>query len=155
MIMKNDYLREADTKDVDLLFEWANDITVRKNSFNIETISYEDHIKWFEYLLKDALRKQYIYIVDDIPTGQVRVTKINENSVEIGYSVAADYRGMGYGKRMLQLVYEKIKIYFPEVDTVIARVKAENISSQKVFEATGFKAEYIEFQKNINVEEDK
>ena len=40
------YLRTADENDMDLLFQWANDPDVRKNSFHSEPISYETHKKY-------------------------------------------------------------------------------------------------------------
>lgn len=39
------YLRDAVERDVDLLFQWANDESVRKNSFSTQDISYNDHVK--------------------------------------------------------------------------------------------------------------
>ena len=41
------FLRQVDEKDCDLIYNWANDEYVRKNSFSNEKIIYEDHIKWF------------------------------------------------------------------------------------------------------------
>ena len=46
-IGKDGYLRVADWGDVDLLFSWANDKEVRKNSFSSEPICYEEHLAWF------------------------------------------------------------------------------------------------------------
>ena len=34
-------LREVTAKDMDLLYEWANDPTVRQNAFHTEPIPYE------------------------------------------------------------------------------------------------------------------
>lgn len=39
-------LRKAEQSDMDLLFEWANDPAVRKNSFRSDPIPYADHVKW-------------------------------------------------------------------------------------------------------------
>ena len=46
------YLRKATIEDMDLLFQWANDPVVRKNSFSTAEISYEEHTKWYHNLLK-------------------------------------------------------------------------------------------------------
>ena len=47
------YLRKADFKDCDVLFNWANDDEVRKNSFNQNKILYGDHIVWFNKVIYD------------------------------------------------------------------------------------------------------
>ena len=39
------YLRNNCKDDIDLLFVWANDFSVRQNSFNSKQISYEEHCK--------------------------------------------------------------------------------------------------------------
>ena len=46
------YLREAIIEDIDILCKWANDPLVRQNSFSTEKIRYEDHVKWFNRVLK-------------------------------------------------------------------------------------------------------
>ena len=59
------YLRKATIEDMDLLFQWANDSVVRKNSFSTAEISYEEHMKWYHNLLKREDCMQYIYMDGD------------------------------------------------------------------------------------------
>ena len=63
-------LREVTAKDMDLLYEWANDPTVRQNAFHTEPIPYEDHKMWFAKNLAD--RDVLMYSVSDNCTGQRR-----------------------------------------------------------------------------------
>ena len=56
------YLRTAEETDMMLLFEWANELSVRQNSFSTEEISYEEHKNWFQELQRDPQRRQYIYM---------------------------------------------------------------------------------------------
>ena len=44
----NCYLRKAQWEDMDMLFQWANDVVLRKNSFSMVPIAYEEHIAWFK-----------------------------------------------------------------------------------------------------------
>ena len=90
------YLRPAAEADIDLLFEWANEPLVRKNSFTAKEITYEEHKKWFRDLMEDDSCRQYIYISGEEAVGQARV-KQKGNTGEISYSVCAKKRGMGYG----------------------------------------------------------
>ena len=47
------YLKEAGRKDLDLLFQWVNEPSVRKNSFSTNVVSYEEHIEWYNKILCD------------------------------------------------------------------------------------------------------
>ena len=82
------YLRNATIEDRDLLFEWANDAVVRKNSFSTEKISYEEHVNWYNKILDRDDCVQYIYMDGDCPVGQVRIT-LKDDEAEIGYSICS------------------------------------------------------------------
>lgn len=139
------YLREAKEEDVDLLFQWANDPVVRQNSFSTQTISHQEHVKWFRKLLSSENCRQYIYMVDDVPVGQVRIT-IVDGTAEIGYSICAEKRSQGHGKNILFLIKEKIENEFPRVSKVVGKVKPENIASQKVFSDAGYREVFRQFE---------
>ncbi len=53
-------LRKVNPADVDLLYKWANDATVRQNAFHTEAIPYENHVKWFAKTLADKSVYHYI-----------------------------------------------------------------------------------------------
>ncbi|MBI4644486.1 MAG: UDP-2,4-diacetamido-2,4,6-trideoxy-beta-L-altropyranose hydrolase, partial [Deltaproteobacteria bacterium] len=46
-------LRAAVKDDCRMLWEWANDPEVRKNSFSSDPIPWEQHVSWFESKLRD------------------------------------------------------------------------------------------------------
>lgn len=135
-------LRKATAEDIDLIFEWANEVDVRKNSFNSKPIPYENHKIWFEKLMSDGSVYQYILMDNDVPVGQIRLN-IEGNEAEIGYSIAKEYRGKGYGHRILQLIVEEVRENIPEVEKLVAKVKPDNIASKKLFECDGYKTQYI------------
>jgi len=97
------YLRKAEERDVDLLFRWANDESVRQNSFHTEPIPYEDHKKWYAEKLKSNNSIIYIYYSGGESVGQVRVD-VEGNIGTINYSIDGAYRSQGHGKKMLSLV---------------------------------------------------
>lgn len=141
------YLRQAQREDCDMLFEWANEKAVRKNSFCTSEIAYGDHVKWFTNLLSDQGRKQLIMELQEgdnrIAVGQVRLTFDKEKSqAEIGYSIDKSYRGRGYGKKLLILTTEYIKKNYPMTQSIVGKVKTNNIASEKVFLKSGFYEEY-------------
>lgn len=126
------YLREAQEKAVDLLYLWANEENIRKNSFHQKTISYDEHLSRFRGMLITSNKKQYLYIDDGKPTGQIQVVA-DGDAAEISYSIAVEKRCMRYAKKMLLLLEKRVQQDFPEVKRLIAKVKSSNIASQTVF----------------------
>ena len=135
------YLRLAAEDDTELLFQWANEALVRKNSFSGEKILYSEHLKWFEKILGQENTKQYIFVYNDSPIGQIRITVSGEYA-EISYSICEKERGKGHGKELLDLLKEKVKQDFPHVQRLIAKVKPDNIASQAVFLNKGYVEKY-------------
>lgn len=143
----NIYLRDVTYEDKDLLYNWANDEDVRKNSFSTRSISYDEHCIWFDNMMKNESIVQWILQEDEKPVGQIRIT-INGSEGSIGYSVCVDRRGAGLGKIMLSIAIEKLSEDYPVVKKLVAKVKPENIASLKVFENNGFEAKFqqLEFE---------
>ena len=133
----DEYLRDARKQDVDLIFEWANDSTVRSFSFNSEPIPYENHIKWFARLLDSDCAKMYIMIKDGVPVGQIRISIIGDEA-EIGYSIAKESRGKGYGTRIVKLLESECRGN-GSLKRLVARVKSVNELSSKIFVSNGYK----------------
>ena len=129
-------MRNAQKEDVNHYFRWANDTSVRQNSFNPEPILFESHSKWFEEKLKTDHAKLYIFEILGKPVGQFRIDKVND-AWEIDYSVDKSYRGLGVGKAMISLFITKSSnnsVLYP----LKALVKMSNIASQRVFQDLGF-----------------
>lgn len=143
------HLREATYEDMDLLYKWANDPAVRKNSFNSEPISYDNHVSWFNKIMEDNTVLQYILMKEDVPMGQIRLN-IEGNDAEIGYSIAEEYRGKGYGHTILQLIAEEIRSNYPNITNLIAKVKTDNTASNMLFKKEGYTMEYACYSKHIS-----
>ena len=139
------YLRKASIEDRELLFKWANDPTVRANSFSTEKISYDEHVLWFDNIMKRSDCIQYILMDNDMPIGQARVS-IEGEIAEIGYSICKEKRGMGYGSELLKFVSREIYKNCSNISKIIGRVKPENIASQKAFIKAGYIEKYRTFE---------
>lgn len=138
-------LRNAAEDDLDLLFAWRNDPVTRNNAFHTEPVPYEKHKAWFAELLKNPLQRQYIFMKNDAAIGQIRFN-ISDGEAVIGYSIAPDMRGQGYGKRMLELAKTRFHEDFPEVTKLIGEVKTENEASKHCFETCGFEKTAYRFE---------
>ena len=51
------HFRFANMNDIELYYNWANDKLVRENSYNQNSISLDEHTKWFQSKLNQRLRQ--------------------------------------------------------------------------------------------------
>ncbi|EPY6470923.1 GNAT family N-acetyltransferase [Clostridium sporogenes] len=137
------YLKKVLKKDCDLLFNWANEEITRKNSFNSEKIAYEDHIKWFENKMQSNNCFMYIFYINEIPVGQIRIDLCETIGI-ISYSLDKDYRGKGLSKKMILLLESEIYNLDIGINKLVGDVKKENLASQKIFE----KLNYLKVNEN-------
>ena len=153
---KNDdtlFLIHANESHCNLVYEWINDDEVRKNSFNTNKIKYEEHVNWYREKINSDNCKMYLLADSNNNIGIVRLEKKNDEKI-ISYSISKEYRGKGYGyKILLEFEKELIKLY--KKVKVIAYVKKENIASIRIFTSLKYKIikedyEKIKFEKIIS-----
>lgn len=139
--------RKATLADTKLYFDWANDSSVREQSYSTNTIDFESHKKWFESKVEDDSCMLLLFQNEEkLNVGQIRIQKENEMEALIGISIAAEHRGKGLAKEMLFLASD----YFLENNKgylINAYIKEQNRSSKQAFEKAGF-----EFDNIINYE---
>jgi RimJ/RimL family protein N-acetyltransferase len=135
-------IREATGADVDLLWRWTSDPQVRRNSFSPEPIPFDAHVKWFETLLEDPKRHQFVAYLASAdgasPVGQIRFDECDDMSDDLGdtatihVSVAARYRGAGWGGPIIDAA---VKTFFGkyQVGRVMAHIKESNLPSVRAF----------------------
>ena len=132
-------IRPAKILDEKKLLLWANDFSVRNNSFHSNRIDEKDHHLWFNKKLRD-FEKSKIFIAetcDEVPIGQIRF-ELTPEGWEIDYSLAAYARGRKLGKKLLRAGISAMES-ISESTQFVGRVKPDNINSCKVFENLGFK----------------
>ncbi|MDN5215676.1 UDP-2,4-diacetamido-2,4,6-trideoxy-beta-L-altropyranose hydrolase [Fulvivirgaceae bacterium BMA12] len=132
-------VRDIQENDLLVLFNWANDKEVRSNALNTESISLENHKKWFYSKINQGKSKLFIAERSKEPVGQVRFDLVNGCYV-IDYSVDSKFRGKGLGKLILKkaiarLLSEKIE---NSTMVIIGEVRESNVKSWKVFENLNF-----------------
>ena len=143
-------LREAAEEDMMLYFDWANDPVVRQNSFQTSPIDLTTHEVWFHRKVTEETCLLYVLTDGTVDYGQVR-GQVDDGKIEIGYSIAKEFRGKGLARIMLELFEEKCmdllqcdkvkkdKLMKPECPMrLYAEVKKENPISGKVFEGLGY-----------------
>lgn len=125
--------RPATTHDSDFLLELKNDPVMRQ--FSVVThkeIKKQAHNKWLE----EHLDEIQIIFDDENRIGMLRVTKDREISINL----RPDFRGKGYGTRIL-------KEFCPI--NVWAKIVNGNVASMKIFLKNGF--EITDYENNYYV----
>lgn len=146
-------LRKVTTQDIDILYQWANDVEVRRNAFSTDPIEYSSHVKWFESKLNSSNCEMYILVKDNTPIGQIRLDYCG-NLAYIDYSIQKDFRNQGYGSLILNLVEDKIIDNKYDNIVLVALVKKHNLASCERFIQNGYDtteySDYFEFRKKLN-----
>lgn len=130
---KNSVFREITEKDCFKIFELANDVDVRKNSFNSDKIKLEDHKRWFKNILNDNLTKFLVLEYQNELIGQLRFD-FDEKYPVISISLNKKYRGLGLSKYLLSEGINYIGDF-----KIIAYIKKDNNTSISFFKSMGFK----------------
>ncbi len=130
-------LKQATLSDAQLLLTWANDSTVRAQSYSTDAISYEDHIRWLTKKLSNG--KSFIYIASyqEQNIGMIRFD-VDSECAMLSYLIDPSFRGKGLGK---QIVSQGIKQLIAQTDfkgSILAHVKQNNIASAKIFDVLHF-----------------
>jgi spore coat polysaccharide biosynthesis protein SpsF len=145
--MVNYKLRKATESDLNLLFNWANDEDVRRNSITNHTITFDEHSAWFSKKINSADCVMFILEVEQEPAGLIRFDYNNTERVwEIGYSIANNFRGKGLSKVLVKDSMELLN-KFP----VVAYVKTDNLKSQKVFAGLQFQDVGLFYKNNCEL----
>lgn len=131
------YLRKVKWEDMDLLYAWANDKEVRQNSFSSEPIAYPIHQKWFREKMQEENSHLFILCQEQQNIGMLRLDMEGKKAV-ISYSIAAEYRNMSYGEKLIFLAEQKVRQSFPEIELLMAKVKADNQASNRIFVKSGY-----------------
>ena len=131
-------LRRVREEDGRLIWEWANDPSVRAVSFSSQPIYWEQHLKWFQSKLNDPDCIFYVVLNEqDVPIGQVRYD-VNGSEAVVSISLGSSFRGKGYGDQMIELSSRKLfKVLGAQ--SIHSYVKMGNESSVKMFLEAGFK----------------
>lgn len=129
--------RPVELSDAKLLWEWANDPTVRSASFDSRPIPWEDHQAWLARKLASATSHLFIGLKDALPIGLVRFEASPDQSMEIGINLAPCARGSGWGWKLIRLAsFNMLDLGGKEV---VAWIKPLNTASQRAFLKAGFR----------------
>lgn len=130
--------RKANESDMMSYLDWANDATVRENSYQSKAITLQDHKDWFLNKLKDQ-NCQLLVFENHLnqAIGQVRIQVNSDRTAVIGISNDREHRGKAYAAPMIAMATD---LFLKENAQLVvsAYIKTENVASAKAFEKAGF-----------------
>jgi len=126
-------LREVTQSDWKVLLEWRNEKITRQNSFNSDLVSLSEHKEYIKNTIANPNRKLFVLEYNDIPVRTIREDRLENDELELSYTISPMYRGKKIGQIMMSL-------YLIDTEgSFLCEVKEENISSIKMIEKLGFK----------------
>ena len=129
-------LRGAQAADAGLFFGWVNDPEVRRQSLNTHAIPWPVHEQWFRSRIVGRTSRMFVLEAKSLPVGQIRFD-MSESEALINFSVDSQFRGRGWGGRLVALgvsrMAESGRLVF------CAEVKRSNPVSAAVFARLGFR----------------
>ena len=142
-------LTRAENTDISDIFKWRNHPDIRKNFFNQELLSGDEHEKWFMARLKDPDTTIYMAHYRNEKVGSIRF-ETNDNVIKASVMLNPLFLDKGLGSRVIKIGVEKyIKENKPK-KSLIAEIKKDNIASIKAFQKAGFKKSGLAFIYDIN-----
>jgi RimJ/RimL family protein N-acetyltransferase len=130
--------RKATLNDTDLFFNWANDPSVRKNSYQKQEIPYLDHVSWFSKQISDLNNYFYVFLDEEsTPIGQVRINANENREAIISLLIDVNHRGKGYAQQII----EKASMDFLEKNKdfkLLAYIFQTNKASYNSFKNAGY-----------------
>ena len=130
-------VRSAVSDDARLLFDWANELDTRSQSFNMAPIAWDDHVHWLADSLLNPRRALGVVSDTDKPIGQVRVDLIEDGAV-IGVSIDHELRGTGLGPAVLRAGTRWARQRLNWSGSLDAWIKPSNVASEHTFSLAGF-----------------
>lgn len=129
-------IRPVERTDRDVLLAWRNDPSAHRYYEHPHPVSPENHDRWLDDRL--ALDPPALWLAwsGATPLGSVRMDLDHQGAAELSIVVDAEYRGRGTGATLLAWAVEVAPTL--GVHTIIARVRPENLSSRRLFEAAGY-----------------
>ena len=134
----------TDSKDI---FEWRNDKLTRTMSHTTDIVDWEGQSAWFASSLENKNRL-LLLCENKNESKKMAVVRFDVNSTRalVSINLAPDMRGKGISKQCLSGSIESFKNEFPQLTTLDAEIKLENIASQKLFKSI----ELVNIRDNID-----
>lgn len=128
-------LKDGDVVD---LFNWRNNPQVRKNFFNPDEITWHEHKKWFDSIIKDNSATIYMAFQEKKKIGTIRYED-KGSFISVSVMLNPIFMGQGLGAQIIKLGTEKLAREQKPSKLIVAEIKEDNIASIKAFTKAGYR----------------
>lgn len=139
---KNLFCRKVTLSDCQEIYDWENEISNRRMSFNSNLFTFEDHIKWFSDSLKSESRFMYIFSCDEGRIGLVRFDKLSKYFYESSIILNPKFRGLKLSSFALNSCTSLFLHDNQQIKSLYSYIRIENIASISCFINSGYKFLY-------------
>ena len=129
-------VRQATYDDAIDILDWRNDEHTRAMSKDSDVVDKDRHLAWFNSAISDPRRLILIGELCQNKIGMVRFD-YKRGSWGVSINLSPSMRGRGYGFTLLEKGITLLRD-MGNMEEIFAEVRAENISSMKMFEQCGF-----------------
>jgi len=134
---------ELSTEELLLVFNWRNNVEVRKWMYSTDLVDLDSHFNFVKKLENDKSKLYFLVKRNDTPIGTFSLTAIENNEAEWGYYVSPDYHHKNLGVEFyyyaLEFVYSVLKI-----QNLKGYVLVENKAANSFSDLFGFTKEISE-----------
>jgi UDP-2,4-diacetamido-2,4,6-trideoxy-beta-L-altropyranose hydrolase len=137
-------LRRAGPDDAERVLFWRNDPRIVALSKSRRPVTRDEHMAWYEQAVKDARRLLCIVEIEEpgrqaaSPAGVVRVDRDQSREGVITIYLLASYTGRGLGVAALEQATNLAFAQWPDLRSIRAEIRPENLASIKAFGKAGF-----------------
>jgi len=135
-------LTKAGITDINDIFEWRNHPDIRKNFFNQELLSWDEHEKWFIAKLKDPAAAVYMAYYKKEKIGTIRF-EASESAIKTSVMLNPLFLGKGLGSKVIKLGVERFIMEKKPDMQITAEIMEDNIASIIAFEKAGFRKDHL------------
>lgn len=139
------FLRKATAVDCQQVYEWRNAPETRKYFNNPTPISWEDHLQWFQQLLRRTDRILLVGHIDSNPIGVLRYD-LRGCEAEVSVYLVPGKTGRGLGPALLRAGNRYMQTQQPGVNKIVAEVLPQNKASIRAFEKAHFRLSQQHFE---------
>ncbi|MGE7778928.1 UDP-4-amino-4,6-dideoxy-N-acetyl-beta-L-altrosamine N-acetyltransferase [Peribacillus sp. NPDC097264] len=143
-------LRAFSKEDQEIIFNWRNLQHIRMNMYDDQLIPYEEHCRWFEYVLKEQIHYYRLFLYHDKPLGLISFKNysLEKQSCDWGFYIGESHAPKGAGTIMGYLGLE-YAFHHLGMKKIFGEVLSFNDKSKSFHRKLGFKHEGLSKNKLI------
>src|SRR5262249_31318558 len=138
LMRENVQLRAARHDDARQAWEWRNDRTIRRNSFDPAPLSWEHHVIWWDRAIEAADRSLLMAHCGNLNVGILRFDKQDDEAL-VSIYLDPGLTGLGLGHAILRAGEAWLRTARPAIRTIRAEILSDNVASVRSFEAAGYR----------------